>query len=68
MNVKVDSKRGSYAKITMILFFRPQGSVHVIDACLKCGSGHDCTMHLHSGSKGYINFIEATEVDSERGS
>ena len=47
MNVKVDSERGSYAKITMIFFFRPQGSVHVLDACHKCGSGRDCTSTMH---------------------
>ena len=40
----------------MIFFFRPQGSVHVLDACHKCGSGRDRTpiMHKHSGNKGYI--------------
>ena len=70
MNVKVDSERGSYTKTLMIFFFPPQGLVHVLEVCHKCGSGHDGTptMHLHSGNKGYINFIEATEVDSEQGS
>ena len=35
MNVKVDFERGSYAKITMIFFFQPKASIHVLDACHK---------------------------------